>query len=122
MAAPKLFVEADAWFAERGYIREKSKEPTWSKILGPDLEINFGCDPIKLSSQLYDTRVLYGARFPKLATLHSSLHLKNSKKGRPTGKSRGAALLSAVSHDAWSWDYKPLEASGAGPYWDEFLL
>lgn len=121
MAEPKLFVEADAWFAERGYIREKSKEPTWSKTLGPDLELNIFCDPIKLSPEFYETRFGYGARFPKLATLHSTLHLPNSKKGRPTGKLKGAALSSSAFHDAWSWGYEPLEASGAGPYWDEFF-
>ena len=121
MAAPKLFTDADAWFADRGYTREKSKEPTWSKLLSPDLEINIYCDPIKLSSGLYETRFLYGARFPQLAKLDSSLHLPNSKMGKPVGKMKGSALNNSAFHNAWRLGYAPLEPSGSGPYWEEFL-
>ncbi|WJY71753.1 hypothetical protein [Corynebacterium auriscanis] len=120
MAAPKLFAEADAWFAERGYSREKCKEPTWVKTLGPDLEIYFDCDPIALSPDIFDTRIGFSARFPKLASFHASLHLPNSKKGKPIGIGKGAALTCKANNNTWLPDYEPLEASGAGPYWDEF--
>ena len=121
MAAPKLFTDADAWFADRGYTREKSKEPTWSKLLSPNLEINIYCDPIKLSSGLYETRFLYGARFPQLAKLDSSLHLPNSKMGKPVGKIKGTALKPSRFTDAYSHGYEPFEPSGSGPNWEAFF-
>lgn len=121
MAAPKLFTDADAWFADRGYTREKSKEPTWSKQLEPYLEINISGDPIKLSSGLYNTGFIYTARFPQLAKLHSSLHLPNSKMGKPVGKMKGSALKPSRFTDAYSHGYEPFEPSGSGPNWEAFF-
>lgn len=121
MAAPKLFTNVDSWFNERGYIRKGTRNPHWIKELGPDLEFVLSSDPIKISKDMYETRVLFWARFPKLDALDSALHLKNTKMGTPTGIAKSIGLMVASLQGAWSDGYQPLEASGTGPNWDAFL-
>lgn len=121
MSSQRLFADTDQWFADRGYVRKGTKSPYWVKQLGSDLEMVLSSDPIKISSEVYETRVLFWARFPKLAALDSALYLNNSKMGKPTGVGKGIGLMVASLDDAWSTGYEPLEASGNGANWSAFL-
>lgn len=122
MAAVRLFTEVDEWFADRGFVRHGSREPLWVKDLPYGLQLLFTTEPNKLSKDLYETRFGYFARFPALEGLEKQLYADSIFNGKPSRFLTALGLMAGGSHGLFSYGYDPIEASGSGPLWDEFLL